>query len=127
MSELPGLTSSVLATLNDLRQPKPAEPEKLTPPVPIKKSVTPDYLISLEDGRRYKSLKRHLAGKGLTPAEYRLKWCLPSDYPMTAPAYSERRSQLAKTIGLARKKGEAPAPPTRSRGRKKSAAPAGMV
>ena len=72
-SELPGLISSVHAALNALRQPKAAEPEKPTPPVPIKKSVTPDYLISLEDGRRYKSLKRHLAGKGLTPAEYRQK------------------------------------------------------
>ena len=68
------------AALNDLRQPNAAEPEKLIPPVPIKKSVTPDYLISLEDGRRYKSLKRHLAVEGLTRAEYRLKWGLPSDW-----------------------------------------------
>jgi predicted transcriptional regulator len=124
MSELPGLISSVHAALSNLGQPKEAEPEKLIPPVSIKKSVTPDYLISLEDGRRYKSLKRHLAGKGLTPAAYRQKWGLPSDYPMTAPAYSAQRSQLARTLGLGRKKEEAPPPPAKGRTRKKAAAPA---
>ena len=68
--------------------------------MPIKKSVTPDYIISLEDGRRYKSLKRHLGGRGLTPAEYRTKWGLPHDYPMVAPNYAAARSQLAKQMGL---------------------------
>ncbi|MGA0594587.1 MucR family transcriptional regulator [Enterovirga sp. CN4-39] len=120
ISDLPNLISTVHAALSNLGQPKAAEPEKLTPPVSIKKSVTPDYLISMEDGRRYKALKRHLAGKGLTPAEYRHKWGLPSDYPMTAPAYSERRSQLARTLGLGRKKEESP-PTGNSRTRKKPA------
>jgi predicted transcriptional regulator len=79
-----------------------AEPQK--PAVPIKKSVTPDFIISLEDGKKFKSLKRHLQTKyGLTPAEYREKWNLPSDYPMVAPNYSQERSQLAKNLGLGRK------------------------
>ena len=76
------------------------EPEKLVPPVSIRKSVTDEYLISLEDGKQYQSLKRHLAKRGLTPDEYRAKWGLPHDYPMTAPGYSARRSELAKSIGL---------------------------
>src|SRR4051794_38604947 len=77
---------------------------KQNPAVPIKKSVTPDYIISLEDGVRYKSLKRHLATKhGLTPQAYREKWGLPRDYPMVAPNYSDRRSSMAKILGLGRK------------------------
>ncbi len=76
------------------------EPTKLVPPVSIKKSVTDDYLISLEDGQQYQSLKRHLSKHGLTPEEYRAKWGLPHDYPMTAPGYSARRSALAKSLGL---------------------------
>ena len=90
-----------------------AEPEKpnLVPAVPIKKSVTPDYIISLEDGKKFKSLKRHLKGSyNLTPDEYRAKWGLPRDYPMVAPKYSKARSDLAKRMGLGRKSGpEAPA------------------
>ena len=90
-----------------------AEPEKpnLVPAVPIKKSVTPDYIISLEDGKKFKSLKRHLSGSyGLTPDEYRTKWGLPRDYPMVAPNYAKARSELAKSLGLGRKSGsEAPA------------------
>ena len=79
-----------------------AEPQK--PAVPIKKSVTPDFIISLEDGKKFRSLKRHLQTKyGMTPAEYREKWNLQSDYPMVAPNYSEERSQLAKKLGLGRK------------------------
>ena len=70
------------------------------PPVSIKKSITPDFLISLEDGKRYKSLKRHLKGRGLTPEQYREKWGLPRDYPMVAPNYAKQRSELAKAIGL---------------------------
>lgn len=69
-----------------------------TPPVAIEDSVHPDYLVSLEDGRRYKSLKRHLSAKfGLTPEAYREKWGLPDDYPMVAPNYAQRRSELAKS------------------------------
>lgn len=76
----------------------------LIPAVPIKKSITPDAIICLEDGKAFKSLKRHIGSKfGLTPDEYRAKWKLPPDYPMTAPNYAEKRSQLAKTIGLGRK------------------------
>ena len=71
----------------------------LEPPV-SKKSITANHLISMEDGRPYKSLKRHLTARGLTPAQYREKWSLPLDYPMVAPNYSKARSELAKAIGL---------------------------
>ena len=74
--------------------------EVKTPAVPIRKSITPDFLICLDDGKRFKSLRRHLAGLGLTPAQYREKWNLPSDYPMVAPNYAAQRSALAKQIGL---------------------------
>ena len=77
----------------------PAEPAK--PAVPIKKSITPDYLICLEDGKKFKSLKRHLRTHyDMSPDEYRAKWSLPSDYPMVAPSYAEARSNLAKQMGL---------------------------
>jgi predicted transcriptional regulator len=76
-------------------------------PAQIRKSVTPDALISFEDGKSYKTLKRHLTLKGLTPADYRERWGLPRDYPMTAPSYSARRSELARSLGLG-KKGGAP-------------------
>ena len=99
-AELPEIIATVHAALAGLSQTKAPEPEKLTPIVPIKKTITPDYLISLEDGRRYKSLKRHLSGRGLTPAEYREKWGLARDYPMVAPNYAKQRSELAKALGL---------------------------
>lgn len=77
---------------------------ELTPAVSIRKSVTPDYIICLEDGKKFKSLKRHLITHyNLSPEQYREKWGLPADYPMTAPNYSARRSELAKTNGLGRK------------------------
>ena len=97
-----------------------AEPEQkeLVPAVAIRKSVTPDYIVSLEDGRKFKSLKRHLAGTyGMTPDEYRAKWSLPRDYPMVAPNYAKARSDLAKRMGLGRKAGAAPA---KKRGRKRA-------
>ena len=72
-------------------------------PAQIRKSVTADALISFEDGKSYKTLKRHLTLRGLTPAEYRERWGLPRDYPMTAPSYSARRSELARSLGLGRK------------------------
>ena len=76
------------------------------PAVPIKKSVTPDYIISLEDGLKFKSLKRALRGRyNMTPEEYRAKWGLPRDYPMVAPNYAKARSELAKRMGLGRKSG----------------------
>jgi len=77
------------------------EPIELIPAVSIKKSVTPEAIICLEDGKKFKSLKRHLRTKyGMTPEEYRAKWGLPLDYPMVAPLYAAARSQLAKTMGL---------------------------
>jgi predicted transcriptional regulator len=115
-SELPKLIENVYSAL--VRAPLAAtEPEKpnLVPAVPIKKSVTPDYIISLEDGRKFKSLKRHLGGQGLTPDEYRAKWGLPGDYPMVAANYAKRRSELAKSMGLGQKaKATAPAPAKKS-------------
>jgi len=80
-----------------------AKPEALKPAVPIRKSITPDYLICLEDGKRLKMLKRHLRSTyGMTPDEYRQKWGLAPDYPMVAPNYAEQRSAFAKKIGLGR-------------------------
>lgn len=101
-----------------------AEPEKAVPHIPIKKTITPDYIISLEDRRQYKSMKRHLSGRGLTPEQYRTKWGLPADYPMVAPNYAAQRSELAKKLGLgqlrkAKANGAAPQPATGAkRGRK---------
>ncbi|MGE7417184.1 MucR family transcriptional regulator [Methylobacterium tarhaniae] len=103
VGELSSLIRSVHEAVARLGSAAPAEPERLTPPVPIKKTVTPDYLISLEDGRRYRTLKRHLAGRGLTPEQYRQKWGLPPDYPMVAANYAAQRSELAKSIGLGQK------------------------
>lgn len=82
-----------------------AEPQlaNLVPAVPIKKSVMPDYIISLEDGRKFKSMKRYLGKRGMTPDDYRAKWGLPRDYPMVAPNYAKKRSELAKSSGLGRK------------------------
>ena len=98
--------------------------------MPIKKSVTDDYLISLFDGRRFKSLKRHLSTEhGMTPAEYRTMFGLPRDYPMVAPAYTKQRSSLAKSFGLGRRAtvvDAVPEPETeapKKRGRAKAAAP----
>ena len=80
------------------------EPEPREPAVSVRRSITPDYIVCLEDGKKFKSLKRHLQGEhGLTPDEYRSKWSLPRDYPMVAPNYARARSELAKTMGLGRK------------------------
>lgn len=87
-----------------LTDPKP-EPVELVPAVPIRQSVKPDYIVCLEDGKKFKSLKRHLRTVyNLTPEDYRAKWGLPADYPMVAPNYSATRSQLAKASGLGTKK-----------------------
>ena len=100
-AELPGLIHSIHSTLAKVVSGAAEAPkEELHPPVPIKKSITPDFLISLEDGKRYKSLKRHLSGRGLTPDQYREKWGLARDYPMVAPNYAKQRSELAKSLGL---------------------------
>ncbi len=103
--QIPALIQSTYTALSGVAAGavEPAEPVKLTPAVSIKKSVTPDYLISLEDGRQYKSLKRHLrTAYNLSPEDYRAKWGLPKDYPMVAPNYAASRSALAKSMGLGR-------------------------
>ena len=100
--ELIASTYSALANLG--AAPAPAPTAALVPAVPIRKSVTPDAIICLESGKKFKSLKRHLnTAYGLTPEQYRTKWGLPVDYPMVAPAYAEARSALAKSMGLGRK------------------------
>ena len=119
-ADLPKLIAQVYSALNDLAGPVVAEaaPE-LKPAVSPKKSITPDYLICLEDGKKFKSLKRHLRVEyDISPDECRTKWGLPSDYPMVAPNYSEARSRLAKSIGLGRKPEAAPV----RRGRAKASA-----
>lgn len=106
-NELPGLIRSVHAALEQLSRPAGAEAEPQKPAVPVKRSVFKDYIICLEDGQKFKSLKRHLRSKyGLSPEDYRAKWGLPPDYPMVAPGYSEKRSKLAKKMGLGRGTGK---------------------
>jgi predicted transcriptional regulator len=104
-TDLPRLIASTHAALAGLASPPaPVVAEPLVPAVPIRRSVTPDAIICLEDGRAFKSLKRHLsASYGMTPDQYRAKWNLPADYPMVAPNYAEARSALAKSMGLGRK------------------------
>ncbi|KAF2989257.1 Transcriptional regulatory protein ros [Methylocystis sp. MJC1] len=119
--ELPMLIASVDAALRGLSAPAPAvAAEKPDPAVSIKKSVTPDYLICLDDGKKFKSLRRHLATLGMTPDDYRAKWGLASDYPMVAPNYAAQRSNLAKQMGL----GQARKKPAAARGGRKPKASA---
>jgi len=111
-ADLPSLLNSVYAALARTAQGQQEEPQaELVPAVSVRKSVTPDAIICLEDGKRFKSLKRHLRTTyNLTPEQYRTKWNLPHDYPMVAPNYAMARSELAKTMGLGqqRRKGAAP-------------------
>ena len=105
-SDLPALIHAMhtaVASLSTGTESAPAAIEAKEPAVPIRKSITPDFLICLEDGKRFKSLRRHLGTLGLTPHQYREKWNLPSDYPMVAPNYAAQRSEMAKKIGLGRK------------------------
>jgi predicted transcriptional regulator len=107
-ADLPDLIGNVYAALRNSGQPAPQQEEaKLTPATSIRKSITPDHLISLEDGKQYKSLKRHLGKLGLTPEAYREKWSLPRDYPMVAANYAAKRSELAKSIGLGQRRSKA--------------------
>jgi predicted transcriptional regulator len=100
-AELPGLISEVFRTLTGVGSAPAPEPERPQPAVPIKKSITPAYLICLEDGKKLKMLKRHLkTAYNLSPEQYRERWGLPADYPMVAPDYAKHRSSLAKKIGL---------------------------
>ena len=101
ISEVIHAVHGSLNALNDGRSESVSEPPK--PAVPIKKSVTPDYIVCLEDGKKLKMLKRHLRSTyNMTPDEYRAKWGLPADYPMVAPNYAAQRSDFAKKIGLGR-------------------------
>jgi predicted transcriptional regulator len=101
-ADLPMLLKSVYAALTRTVQGQTQEPQaELVPAVPVKKSVTPDYVVCLEDGKKFKSLKRHLRTQyNMTPEQYREKWGLPVDYPMVAPNYARARSELAKEMGL---------------------------
>jgi predicted transcriptional regulator len=105
VTDLPKLITEVHGALRALQNNEVQAPvEELKPAVPIRKSVAPDYIICLEDGKKFKSLKRHLRTHyNLSPEEYREKWGLPADYPMVAPSYSATRSKLAKDNGLGRK------------------------
>ncbi|MEM8616145.1 MAG: MucR family transcriptional regulator [Pseudomonadota bacterium] len=102
---LPDLLKTVHETITTLAEGKPEEPERPAPAVAINKSITPDHIICLEDGKKLKMLKRYLRTRyDMTPDEYRARWNLGADYPMVAPNYAKRRSEFAKEIGLGRKK-----------------------
>ena len=114
-SELSALFETVHAAVKRLAERGAVTPAVIESPLPavsVRKSVTPDYLICLDDGRKFKSLRRHLGALGMTPEQYRAKWNLPNDYPMVASNYAARRSELAKKIGLGQlRKKAVPAPP----------------
>jgi predicted transcriptional regulator len=123
-ADIAGVIAIVHGSLLQLSQPAPPQQEILKPAVPIRRSVTAEYIVCLEDGRKLKMLKRHLkATYGMTPDQYRTRWNLPADYPMVAPAYAGRRSDLAKASGLGRRRPE-PEPVTvpKKRGRPKAMA-----
>lgn len=103
--QIPELIQTVFKSLTDVNAPASDAPQETPkPPVPIRRSVNPDYIVCLEDGKKLKMLKRHLRTTyNLSPEEYRAKWGLPSDYPMVAPNYAKQRSEFAKRIGLGRK------------------------
>ena len=116
VGDLPTLITNVYSALAGLDQPAVIEEKAPEPAVSIRASVKNDHIVCLEDGKKLKMLKRHLATRyNMTPEQYRARWNLPADYPMVAPAYAEKRRELAKKIGLGRK----PAP---KRGRKPAAA-----
>ncbi len=110
-ADLPKLIANIYQSLatatHSVVEAKPADTAELKPAVPVRKSITPDYIICLEDGKKFKSLKRHLRTHyDLSPEQYREKWGLPIDYPMVAPNYAEARSSLAKKIGLGQNRAE---------------------
>jgi len=117
-ADLPTMIKSIHSTLGGLNEGQVvATPTALRPAVPVKKSVTPEYIICLEDGKKLTMLKRYLRSRyNMSPEQYRTKWGLPADYPMVAPNYAQQRSEMAKRIGLGRIPG-APA-----KGRRKGAA-----
>ncbi len=106
-NSLPDLIAAVYTTMASLAEGSEVHGKPLNPAVPIKKSITDDYIICLEDGKKLKMLKRYLRSQyNLTPEEYRAKWGLPPDYPMVAPNYAARRSEFAKQIGLGKTSGK---------------------
>lgn len=114
LAELPALIGSVHAALTQVVAPAPAvkAEQPPTPAVPVRKSVTPDYIVCLEDGKKFKSLKRHLRTRyDMTPDQYRARWGLPADYPMVAPNYAAARSELAKSMGLGAQRRKSSPPP----------------
>ncbi|MGF7213181.1 putative transcriptional regulator [Skermanella aerolata] len=123
VADIVGVIDIVHGALLHLVQAPPLQQEETrNPAVPIRKSVTAEYIVCLEDGRKLKMLKRHLSATyGMTPDQYRARWNLPADYPMVAPAYAERRSDFAKASGLGRRQPE-PQPALRKRGRPKTTA-----
>lgn len=107
LAEIAGLIAQVHGALAALGSVAPDEPVRPEPAVSIRASVKPDYIVCLEDGKKMKMLKRYLMTHyNMTPADYRARWDLPADYPMVAPSYAEKRSALAKAIGLGRKPGQ---------------------
>ena len=113
LADVPTLISNVYAALAGLGEAPVVEEAKLHPAVSIRSSVKPDYIVCLEDGKKLTMLKRYLrTNYNMSPEEYRARWGLPADYPMVAPAYAEKRRDLAKKIGLGRKPA-APAPKPR--------------
>ena len=127
-ADIPGVIGQIAASLNAVggasAEPAAEEaPAEASQPRPsraqVARSITPDALVSFEDGKRYKTLRRHLSTRGLSPEQYREKWGLPRDYPMVAPSYSAARSEMAKALGLGRKGAQARAKPA-GRGRAKA-------
>ncbi len=104
IDDIPSLVEQVFRSLSNVTTDGSATADRPQPAVPIKRSITPDYIICLEDGKKLKMLKRHLkTAYNMTPEQYRERWGLPADYPMVAPSYAARRSELAKDIGLGTK------------------------
>jgi predicted transcriptional regulator len=119
-SDLAESIQSVFASLSGLSISAEEPPVELVPAVAIKKSVTDEYIVCLEDGKKLKMLKRHLrTSYDMSPEDYRAKWSLPYDYPMVAPAYARKRQELAKKIGLGRKPKAAPAKKPRAKAKAK--------
>ena len=123
-ADIAGVIAIVHGSLLQLGQPATQPEEILKPAVPVRRSVTAEYIVCLEDGRKLKMLKRYLRTTyGMTPDQYRARWNLPADYPMVAPAYAERRSEFARASGLGRRRPEPePLPALKKRGRPKAMA-----
>jgi predicted transcriptional regulator len=120
-NDLANLINAVHTALSNVGQPQEAAPEKFTAPMSWKKAIKPDGIISFEDGKSYRTLKRHLSSRGMTPAQYREKWGLPRDFPMVAPNYSNARSEMARRLGLGTK-GPAARKAKKGSGKKRAAA-----